>query len=52
VARRIGALLAIIVLLCLALLLVWRVYIHKTQGITPEEPSVVSIDPNMARPLL
>jgi len=51
--RRIGALVAMIVLLGLAILLMWHVYVHHTRGLIPEEPSVVSIRPvNVACALL
>jgi hypothetical protein len=43
--RRIGALVGMIVLLGLALLLMWHVYVHHSRGLIPEEPSVVSIRP-------
>jgi len=43
--RRIGALIAMVILLGLALLLMWHVYVHHTRGLEPEEPSVVSIRP-------
>ena len=34
-----------VILLGLALLLMWHVYVHHSRGIAPEEPSVVSIRP-------
>jgi len=51
--RRIGALLGMVVLLGLALLMMWHVYVHHSRGIIPEEPSVVSVRPhNVACALL
>jgi hypothetical protein len=52
-ARRIGALVGMVILLGLALLMMWHVYVHHTRGLTPDEPSVVSIRPhNVACALL
>jgi len=34
-----------VLLLGLALVLMWNVYVHHTRGTTPDEPSVVSIKP-------
>jgi len=42
-ARRIGALLGMVVLLGLALLLMWHVYVHHDRGVVQEQPSVVSV---------
>jgi hypothetical protein len=51
--RRICALLGMVILLGLALLLMWHVYVHHTRGIVQEEPSVVVIRPdNVACALL
>ena len=44
-ARKLGAIAGIIVILGLALALVWRVYIHhRDSGIGEDEPAVVSLD--------
>ena len=43
--RRIGALFGMIVLLGLALVMMWHVYVHHERGFTSEEPSVVSVSP-------
>lgn len=43
-ARRIGAIAGILLLLGLALVLVWRVYLHhRDSGVDEREPEVVSI---------
>ena len=47
-ARRVAALLAIVVLLGLVLILMWRVYLHHENGREPEEPSVVALDARAA----
>ena len=47
-ARRVAALLAIVVLLGLVLILMWRVYVHHENGREPEEPSVVALDAGAA----
>jgi hypothetical protein len=41
--RRIGALFGMVVLLGLALLLMWNVYVHHARGVVAEEPPVVSV---------
>ena len=41
--RRISALLGIVAILGLALVLVWRVYLHHERAFHPEEPSLVSL---------
>jgi tetrahydromethanopterin S-methyltransferase subunit G len=35
--RRVGALFGMVVLLGLALLMMWNVYVHHSRGIIPEE---------------
>jgi hypothetical protein len=51
--RRIGALFGMVVLLGLALVMMWHVYVHHSRGISTEEPSVVSVKPlNVACALL
>jgi hypothetical protein len=42
-ARRITALLGMILLLGLVLLLAWRVYLHHAYGGVTDEPAVVSV---------
>lgn len=41
--RRISALLGIVAILGLALVLLWRVYLHHERAFHPEEPTLVSI---------
>ena len=44
-ARKLGAMIGIIVILGLALALVWRVYIHhRDSGVGEDEPAVVSLE--------
>jgi len=43
-ARRVGALLGIVILLALVLVLVWDVYRHHEMSREIEEPAVVSLD--------
>ena len=47
-ARRIAALFAIVVLVGLVLILMWRVYVHHENSREPEEPSVVALDAGAA----
>ena len=45
-ARRLGAIAGIIVILGLVLALVWRVYLHhRDSGVGEDEPAVVLLDP-------
>jgi len=48
VARRIGALLGIVVLLALVLMLIYDVYRHHEAGREMEEPAIVSLDVHAA----
>lgn len=42
-ARRLGAMLAMLVIVGLALLLIWRVYLHHAQGgDSNDEPGVIA----------
>ena len=42
-ARRVTAFLAMIAILLLVLILMWRVYLHHSSGISGEEPTVVEL---------
>ena len=42
-ARRISALLGIVAIVGLALVLMWRVYLHHERAFHPEEPTLVSL---------
>lgn len=43
-ARRLGAMLAMVMIVGLALLLMWRVYLHHTQaGDQDDEPGVIAL---------
>jgi len=50
-ARRIVAMLTMVVLIGLLLVLLWRVYLHHERGRPSSEPAVVAM-PDVARPLL
>jgi hypothetical protein len=43
-ARRIGALMAMAIVLALSLLLVWSVYLHRQQSRAAEEPAIVTLN--------
>jgi hypothetical protein len=47
-ARRICALLAMVVLLGLVLVLVWRIYVHHENGSRGDQPVEVSLDARAA----
>jgi exosortase/archaeosortase len=47
-ARRVAALVAIVVLLGLVLILMWRVYVHQENSRELEEPSVLALDAGVA----
>jgi hypothetical protein len=43
-ARRIGALIGIVVVLGLAVTLLWRVHLHHQMTRNPDEPALVSLN--------
>jgi hypothetical protein len=43
VARRISALFAMVALVGLLVILIWRVYLHHEHGVSTDEPAVVAI---------
>jgi MFS-type transporter involved in bile tolerance (Atg22 family) len=47
-ARRVAALFAMVVLLGLVLVLMWRVYVHHENSRELEEPSVLALDAGTA----
>ncbi len=42
-ARRVSAIIGMAAIVGLALVLIWRVYLHHTQSDVEEEPAVVSL---------
>jgi len=47
-ARRVTALFAMIVLVALLVVLVWRVYLHHQHGVPADESAVVALDARFA----
>jgi hypothetical protein len=43
VARRISALFAMVALVGLLVILIWRVYLHHEHGVSADEPAVVAV---------
>jgi hypothetical protein len=43
VARRISALFAMVALVGLLVILIWRVYLHHEHGVSTDQPAVVAI---------
>ena len=48
VARRISALFAMVALVGLLVILIWRVYLHHEHGVSTDEPAVVAIQSRAA----
>ena len=51
-ARRITAFIGMVAILLLVLILIWRVYLHHTSGVSHDEPTVVELASPPAPPLL